>query len=611
MKKFLKPRYYLAPTLVAALALAACSDNGDGGSSEGTGGGDSGNGGETDDLIYNEDGIYSIDDFEPTKGEEGEAIDGGTLSVASVSSAEFEGTLNPVFYMSGFDADVIEIFHNYIFTWDEAFNYTDDGIGQIEWSDDYLSATVTIRDDVTWHDGEPLTIDDWTYAYEIIAHPDYTGQRYGSNIAVIEGVTEYQAGEADEISGFNIVDDHTVEVTFATASPATLAGGLWSYPYPRHVWEDIPVDEQAEHENTRVNPIGIGPFKVESIVPGESVTYSAYEDYWQGAPQLDGIDFQVYNPDVIGQAMQSGAVDLVLNYPQTQFADHAHMTNLDWVGRIDRSFSYIGFKLGTWEDGENVPDPDAKMADPDLRRAMAMAIDNDTLGIEMYNGLRYAANTIIPPYHALYHDETNEGIPFDVDAANQLLDDAGYEYIGDFRGTPDGDDLTISFAAMSGDATAEAVTQFQIQSWEEIGLNVEMLEGQTHEFNSFYDRVEEDDPEIDVYTAAWGVGSNVDPDGLWGPTSPSNYTRYTDETAQDIIERGQSVEAFDVDYRQDVYNEWQEYFNEVAPAVAQQYRIAPTPMNQRVNGYSIEVGNNDYGYHTIYLSEETPAVHGE
>lgn len=606
MKKLLKPKFYLAPTLVAALALAACSDNGEGGSSEGTGGGDASSDNET---IYNEDEIYSLDDFEPTKGNEGEDIGGGTLNVGQVNSSEFEGVFHPVFYHSAYDGEILDFFHEGIFHFDEAWNYVDTGVGSIEFADDYLSATVSIEEGVTWHDGEPFTIDDWTYSYEVIAHPDYAGPRYTSQVRIVEGTEEYKAGEADEISGFNIIDDYTVEVTFTEASPATLSGGLWTLPVPRHIYEDIPVDEQAEHEASRVNPIGIGAFAVDNIVPGESVTFTKNEDYWQGEPLLDGVNLQVYNPDVITQALQNGSVDIATSYPATQFADNAQLTNVDWLGRVDPGYGYIGFKLGEWDGEQNVPNPDAKMADINLREAMAKAVDWDTLGEEMYNGLRYRANTIIPPYHSVYHNEDIEGHTFDQDAANQILDDAGYELNGDYRQTPDGEELTITFAAMESDATGEAMNRWIMQSWNEIGLNVELLEGQLHEFNTFYDRVEEDDPEIDVYSAAWSIGANADPSSVWGPDSLSNYTRYTDEEGQQILERGVSVDAFDQEVREEAYNEWQEYFNEVIPAAQSQYRVGVRPINKRVNGHTFLGYENEYGYHTIYLSEEEGVVH--
>ena len=64
---------------------------------------------------------------------------------------------------------------------------------------------------------------------------------------------------------------------------------------------------------------------------------------------------------------------------------------------------------------------------------------------------------------------------------------------------------------MSGGETAEPIANWYIQNWEDVGIKVQLLDGRLHEFNSFYDMVEADDPKIDIYQGAWGTGSDPDP----------------------------------------------------------------------------------------------------
>src|SRR5690625_5402740 len=88
-----------------------------------------------------------------------------------------------------------------------------------------------------------------------------------------------------------------------------------------------------------------------------------------------------------------------------------------------------------------------------------------------------------------------------------------------FRTDPDGNELVINFASMSGGDTAEPIAKYYIQAWEEVGLKVELLDGRLHEFNSFYERVGEggdDDAEDDIFVGGWGVGIDVEPRGLYG-----------------------------------------------------------------------------------------------
>lgn len=614
MKKYLKSKLVVTSSLVLMLGLVACSGDDDANTepSEGNGGGEGTEETPDDDTVmYREDGIYSIDMFSPTIEAEGEAV-GGTLNYALSSDAPIAGTLNPVWSSGVPDREATDWFYGAFFTLDETFTYTDEGLTTVEQSDDGKVINIKLNSEVNWHDGEPLTMDDYLYAHEVIAHPDYAGVRFGQTMRSIEGIMDYHNGEADTISGINVISDDEIELTFTEASPALMASGLWGVPLARHLFEQYEVADMEEVAEVRENPIGFGPYIVDTVTPGESVTYTKNEDYWQGEPKLDGVVFQVINPSVVAQAIRSGEVDMIA-FPENQFEDNADMTNVNWIGRIGGSYSYVGFKLGDW-DGENNTvntDPDMKMSDVNLRKAMALAVDWDEVGQSIYNGLRWGGTTVIPPYHSFYHDETNEGHGFDPDEANRILDEAGYEMNGDYRQTPDGEDLVINFASMSGDATSEVLADHQIQSWGEIGLNVQLVDGSLMEFNSFYDRVGqngEDDPGIDVYAGAWSVGSDVDPSGVWGPNELFNFSRYSSDELDDLFARGNSVEALDLEYRQDVYNEFQEYFNEVIPAFPTMYRPEIIAFNDRVSGYSFEPGNNDLGYHTIQLNSETPSV---
>lgn len=286
-------------------------------------------------------------------------------------------------------------------------------------------------------------------------------------------------------------------------------------------------------------------------------------------------------------------------FPTDQYKDNADMSNVEFLGAIDRAYTYIGFKLGTWdeENGKVVTNPDAKMADKNLRKAMWMAVDNDQVGKRFYNGLRWNATTLIPPSHPEFHDSNNPGVAYDPEAAKALLDEAGYKLDGEFRTNPDGSPLEINFVSMTGGDTAEPLARYYVQSWAAIGLkvNLEMVE-----FNSFYDRVGntgKDDPNIDVYQAAWGVGIDVDPAGLYGRDALYNFSRFSSEKNDELLAKGISAEAFDVEKRKEIYNEWQQYMVDEVPVFPTLYRAVVAPVNKRVMNYAIGDGTG------IYLNE--------
>ncbi|WP_307728764.1 oligopeptide ABC transporter substrate-binding protein [Alkalicoccobacillus plakortidis] len=567
MKKFdrtKKKTVLLASTTALVLALAACS-----GGSDSDGGSSENGGGTADGGSEEEEPMFSIDDFEVVKGENGDDIlDGGSINVALVNDSPFEGTLNYNFYQGTFDAQVLQWFDESLLAVDENFTYTQDGAATFEINDDGDVFTFTIGDNVNWHDGEPVTAEDWVFAFEVLGDEDYPATRF-TEASNVQGFNEFRAGDAEDISGLNIIDDKTLEITFTEANPSLLASGIWAYPMPKHIFEDIPVADMESSPEVRQNPIGFGAFKVDSITPGEAVVYKKNEDYWRGEPNLDEVVLSIVNPQTITQSLENGDVDIAV-YPTDQYKDNYEtLTNVEFLGITDLAYTYIGFQMGTWEDNKNVFDEDKQISDINLRKAMAYAVDNATVANQFYDGLRWAGTTLIPPSHPDYHDETIEGYSYDQDMANKILDDAGYVDVNDdgMREDPNGDELTLNFASMSGGDTAEPIANYYIQAWKAVGINVELLDGRLQEFNTFYDRLEAADQAIDVYQGAWGVGSDVDPTGLWGSSAAYNYTRWTDDKNDELLAQGVSTEALDVTKRQEIYKEWQEYMVEQIPGI--------------------------------------------
>src|SRR5690625_2275580 len=146
MKKLTLGKGLLALLLVFLLALTACGS------------------GEEKDKV-------GLDRFDQ-KGPEGEVSEGSTLNFGLVSDTAFEGTLNFNFYSGAPDGEVLGWFDEPLLYSDENFQYIQDGPASFEYTDDYKEWTFTIRDDINWHDGEPVTAEDWLLSYEVIGHPD-------------------------------------------------------------------------------------------------------------------------------------------------------------------------------------------------------------------------------------------------------------------------------------------------------------------------------------------------------------------------------------------------------------------------------------------------------
>src|SRR5699024_2055659 len=101
---------------------------------------------------------------------------------------------------------------------------------------------------------------------------------YGTDFQNVVGMEEYHNGDAEEISGLERVDDYTLTITYHNFNNSLLqaGGGVSSYIEPEHLLGEVPVAELEDSEYVRTNPVGFGPFQIESITPGESVTFSGF-----------------------------------------------------------------------------------------------------------------------------------------------------------------------------------------------------------------------------------------------------------------------------------------------------------------------------------------------
>jgi len=578
--------------LVLSIFLAACNGkDGAGGKDNGKDGGKDG-GSETD---KGGDENAADLDFPLDVSNDKEPMEDGEMTVAMVADEPFEGTLNRNFYSGTYDAEILDFFDEGLLDTDGDYLITNNGAATYELSEDNKKMKLTIKDNVNWHDGEPVKTTDLLYSYELLGHPDYAGNRYDFNIENVEGMPAYHEGKTKEISGIKIIDDKNMEFTFTEPSPSILSG-FWSYATPRHYVGDVMTGETTikdleSSDKIRVNPIGFGPYKIEKIVPGESVLYARYDDYWRGKPALKSVVQKVVSSSTIVESLKKGDVDLA-SVPADQYQTVKDVDNIELLAKVDLAYTYIGFKQGKWDakKKENVTDPNAKMASKELRQAMWYAMDNKTIGEKLYHGLRFPGTSLIIPVFESFHDESIEGRPYDPEKAKQLLEDAGFKDTdGDgFREDQKGEKLVINFASMSGGETAEPIAKAYMQNWADVGLKVELVDGRLHDFNAFYDMVENDDPKIDIYQGAWGTGSDPDPSGLYGRTASFNYTRWTSEKNDELLKKGTSKDAFDLEYRKKIYNEWQELMFDEVPVAPTVYRYALEAANKRVVNYTID-----------------------
>ncbi|WEV70320.1 oligopeptide ABC transporter substrate-binding protein [Lactobacillus sp. ESL0785] len=530
---------------------------------------------------------------------------GGTIKVAEETDTPFTGVFSEELQMDQTDADIYSPGQEGLFYVDNNYKINDKGPATLRLNHKTKTATITIKKGVKWSDGKQVTAKDIEYAYEIIANKATQSQRYTRQLNIIKGMAAYHAGKAKTISGIEMPDGEdgrTVVIHCAELKPGMLYTGngyLWEAAAPYHYLKNVPFKKIESSDQIRKNPMFFGPYKVQKIVRGQSVTWVPNKYYWRGKPKLDRVIYQVVSTNSASQAIKSHKFDIarVVNNQWKQVKD---TKGVNFIAKIPLSYYYLAFKVGKWDakKAKNVMNPKAKMNNKSLRQAMAYAMNTDAVYKHYTDGLSFQVPTLIPAQFGDYFDKSAKGYTYNLKKANQLLDQANYKKKGKWRVQPNGKPLTIHLLAMSGNPIQEPVMQNYIQQWNKIGLNVKLVGGRLTEFNSFYDKIQHDDPSIDIFIAGWGLPDEPSQQQMYGEGTMSNYSRFVTPENNKLLDEMDSQKAFNHKYRVQKFHEWQKYMNEEAYVVPTYNSYQIDAVNDKITGFSDKPSDNyHYDHH--------------
>ncbi|WP_064607012.1 oligopeptide ABC transporter substrate-binding protein [Streptobacillus moniliformis] len=513
--------------------------------------------------------------------------------VALVVSSPFKGLLSSLHYTDAYDLEILAFINEEILWKNEDFETLNVEGGLATLSLDLKNKKVIFKfkEGLKWSDGYPLGADDLIYTLEVLGHKDYTGIRYDeSEHSKIVGMTEYHLGKANKISGVTKVSDTEVHIqlTENNAKVVTSGGpitGIGSI-LPKHYLSDIPMKDLESSDKLRKNPLSNGQFVIKNIVPGEAVELVPNEYYHLGKVKVGKVTIKTIAPQLVVESMKQGEYHSYIGVPGSSYDKYSVLDNLALIGRPDLYYSYLGFNLGHRdnEKKENIMDRDTPLQDVNLRKALAYALDVDQAAQAFYNGLRTRANGQTPPIFKKFYDSTNVGYPYNPEKAKELLKKAGYEDTdGDGFVDKDGKRLKLKFASMSGSDVAEPLAQFYIQNWKEIGVDVELTNGRLLEFQLFYEKVKANDPDIDMYAAAWGVGTSLDPSQSNSRYAAFNMTRFVSEENDKLLAAISDDKGLeDPNYKAEAYKKWHKYYLDQAAEVPLMFNYKISPVNKAI-----------------------------
>ena len=348
-----------------------------------------------------------------------------------------------------------------------------------EVSDDGTVYTFHLRSNVLFHDNSrPVTADDFKYSLERSLNPDTqstVGEVYLDDLV---GAAEFIAGNADEVSGIRVIDPQTLELTIT--EPSAVFVDKLTYP-TAYVVDQREVGDATcfEGGGWTLTPNGTGPFKLEEWDLGRKIVLTANPRFHlEPAPALErvtfilsgGSSFVMYENDEIDiTGIGSNNIESVRD-PNSDL-------NADLHEGPSLNVFYIGFNT-----------QEAPFDDADLRNALSLSIDRNFLAREFLLDLVVPAKGILPPGMDGYNEALPD-IPFDPDAARDLLEKAGG------AGVIDGATILTSGQG----ATPSDILQVVLAMWEqELGITVSI---EQEDFGLFLRDI--DDGKFQMFSLGW------------------------------------------------------------------------------------------------------------
>lgn len=508
---------------------------------------------------------------------------GGTLIQADSLDIR---TLNPILQNDVPSGNVISLFlENMIETNPDTLEPVGNLAVAWEASADASAWTFFLREGVVWHDGEPFSAADVKFTYDLFMNPES-----GSN---------QTSGLTAKIDSVEATDDFTIEFSL-NQGVVDFPIDLGSYRIiANHVWKDIPAASVQQDpgstggDASRV--VGTGPFKFKEWITADHVTLVRNDDYWDGTPVLDEVIYKIV-PDTASavQQLKTGEVDVYVGVEGSQVEDFKD-TDVDIVVYPQLSFTFYGTNLDEAKT--------TKFQDVRVRQALMYALDRQAIVDNIYFGYAEVAVGTLP---TLSWAANPDGIDadlryeYDVDKANQLMDDAGWVAGSDGVRAKDGERMSFTMYGISGNNVAVQSLQAMQEYWKEIGVE---MTPQPEPFQQLVSRITET---FDFETFLVGFSWDATPDQspMWACDSYKagfNIVKYCNPKVDDLLK--QAASEPDQDKRVELYTEFQNTLLADIPMGVTVFTQGITGVSKRVHNFFPSQQNTRFNAETWWVEQ--------
>lgn len=433
------------------------------------------------------------------------------------SEEEFEG-LNPILEETNLDA----LLFRGLMRFDENNKVVTDIADSFDMSEDQLSYTFTLKEGITFHDGEELTADDVVFTIESIMD---------------DQTASFLKSDFEEVDSIKKVSDYKVEIKLK--QPFTPLLDKLTVPIlPAHAFEGV--DMRTADFNS--HPIGAGPYMFDKWDRGNALTLQAYSDFFGTKPSIEKVIFK-FIPDSNVRALQlkSGEVDVALLDPvQVENLEKEKNLTIYDIESADYRGVLFNMNVDLWKD-------------VNVRKAFSYATDREQIVKGILKG--HGSVAYSPLQNHEFNNDQVEKYTYDVDQAKSLLEESGWKVEKDGFRYKDGEKLTFTITTPASDSVRVNMANYIAEGFTEIGADVQVAALD-------WSAITIEDTE--AFMVGWGSPYDADhhthilfhSDESSVTSSGYNYGSYSNEKVDELLAKGRTTT--DPEERKQIYMQFQE-----------------------------------------------------
>jgi len=474
---------------------------------------------------------------------------------------------------------VVEIFSGLV-AYDINLNLVPDIAESWDVSDDGTVYTFHLRDGVKFHNGKPVRAQDFKWSFERACDFKTGSSTADTYMGDIVGCRDKLHGKTDEVSGVQVIDDQTLQITIDAPKAYFLA----KMTYPTAYVLDQENVERGGRTWTE-HPNGTGPFMLDSMEFGEKIVLRKNENYYRDPkPRLDRINFSLSggSPMIRYENNELDATPVGLADIE-RVTDPTNPLNAELMSGTRLSVFYIGFNV-------NKPPFD----DPKVRQAFNLALNKNKIVSVVYKETVPIANGIVPPGIPNYSNPDLVPLEYDPKKALELISESKYGDVSEFP------DITLYTTGAGG--SPARITEALVATYkEELGVDISI---QQTDWPTFLSDITQPENPYQMYQLGW-IADYPDPqnflDLLFHTGSQQNHMGYSNPKVDALLDEA-GLEQ-DPQKREELYRQAEQLIINDAPWVPLYFDFEQWLVKPYVKGFAIPpmiVPKFQY----IYISDE-------